>query len=180
MVHTELGALEGRGERPSSRLSPTFPPVWEALASTRPHTAGCKAGGRATCVLAGKEDRDVLSPSPPQTHLSSVDPRFSISLATSAISSFSLCGTDSAGLPGQEDTDQNQSKGKQNETRQTEQVNLSNSGKFIYSMRVYRAPTRQTASILGNPEVKRQVLTSRGSQSRKEIRAIHTRTGISH
>lgn len=72
-----------------------------------------------------------------QTHLSSVDPRLSISLATSAISSFSLCGIDGAGLSGQEDTDQKQSKIKQNEIKQTKKVNLSNFGIFIYSMNVY-------------------------------------------
>lgn len=36
-------------------------------------------------------------PAARQTHLSSVDPRLSISLATSAISSFSLCKQESPG-----------------------------------------------------------------------------------
>lgn len=142
------------GNLPSPLPSSPFPTISAALIPMRPHSGGREAGAWL-CALVRKGDREPLPPfmgsshrrgaggAVGQTHLSSVDPRFSISLATSAISSFSLYKTDSPGLAAEGAADQMQTsdisdnpfrrkiKAKQNTTNLRQ--NLKHSGKFIDS-----------------------------------------------
>lgn len=91
--------------------------------------------GKATAVKS--------HPAEGQTHLSSVDPRFSISLATSAISSFSLYKTQSriserrqeGKLKTKTPSNPKQNKAKGNKTTPPTQ-NLKHFGKFNYSTNI--------------------------------------------